>query len=120
MALLRRAQAAVPGRLLGQPAPGGVAAKGDAARAGRGGAIPDGRSRFAAETVRAALNLGHALKGKGQVDEAIACYRKAIELDPKYAAAHNNLGAMLCDKRPTTTEAIACFKKAIELDPKSA
>ena len=43
--------------------------------------------------------LGSALAGKGQVDEAIACYKKAIELDPKYAAAHNNLGAMLCDKK---------------------
>ena len=40
-------------------------------------------------------NLGIALKDKGQVDEAIACYRKAIELDPKFARAHNNLGNAL-------------------------
>ena len=33
-----------------------------------------------------------ALKGKGQLDEAIAGYRKAIELDPKLAAVHINLG----------------------------
>ena len=33
-----------------------------------------------------------ALWAKGQLDEAIACYRKAIELDPKHADAHINLG----------------------------
>ena len=33
--------------------------------------------------VAAHVNLGLALGDKGQLDEAIACYRKAIELDPK-------------------------------------
>ena len=56
---------------------------------------------------------------KGQLDEAIACYRKAIELDPKYAKAHSNLGDALTAKGQVD-EAIACFRKAIELDPKSA
>ena len=37
-------------------------------------------------------NLGIALNGKGQVDEAIASFMKAIELDPKNAPAHSNLG----------------------------
>ena len=40
-------------------------------------------------------NLGTALRGKGQLDAAIACYNKAIELDPKLAMAHNNLGNAL-------------------------
>ena len=62
---------------------------------------------------------GHALKDKGQVDEAIACYKKAIELDPKFAMAHDNLGTALKDKGQLD-EAIACYKKAIELDPKFA
>ena len=53
------------------------------------------------------------------MDEAIACFRKAIELDPKLAAAHNNLGDALADKGQLD-EAIACCKKAIELDPKFA
>ncbi len=65
------------------------------------------------------LNLGNALKGKGQVDEAIACYKRAIELDPKYAMAFNNLGIVLRDK-DQVDEAIACFQKAIELDPNYA
>ena len=56
---------------------------------------------------------------KGQLDEAIACFRKAIELDPKNATAHANLGIALKGKGQVD-EAIACYKKAIELDPKSA
>ena len=32
------------------------------------------------------------LRDKGQMDEAIACFQKAIELDPKNANAHSNLG----------------------------
>ena len=35
--------------------------------------------------------LGNALYHKGQMDEAIACYQKAIELDPKLALARVNL-----------------------------
>ena len=64
-------------------------------------------------------NLGIALMHKGQLDEAIACHKKAIELDPKFASAHSNLGIALEDKGQLD-EAIACYKKAIELDPKFA
>ncbi len=53
------------------------------------------------------------------MDEAIAEYRKAIELDPKYVYAHNNLGMALRDKG-RVDEAIAEWKKVIELDPKNA
>jgi serine/threonine-protein kinase len=66
------------------------------------------------------INLGNALKAKGELDEAIACFRKASELDPKYAAAHVNLGAILCDVTHDYDGAIACFRAAIELDPKVA
>src|SRR5262249_16641473 len=44
------------------------------------------------------LNLGLALRDKGQLDEAIAAFRKAIEIDPKLAQAHGNLGLALKDK----------------------
>ncbi len=39
---------------------------------------------------------------KGQLDEAIACYKKAIELDPKHAPAHNNLGIALATRASRT------------------
>jgi tetratricopeptide (TPR) repeat protein len=51
------------------------------------------------------------------LDEAIACYQKAIDLDPKNAAAHNKLGIVLMASRKVD-EAIACYQKAIDLDPK--
>jgi tetratricopeptide (TPR) repeat protein len=64
-------------------------------------------------------NLGSALYDKGQVDEAIASYRKAIELDPQDAKAPNNLGEVLRAKGQLD-EAIACYHKALDLDPKLA
>jgi len=54
------------------------------------------------------------------LDEAIACYKKGIELDPKKATVHNTLGALLCDMKRDYDGAIACFRKAIELDAKYA
>ena len=35
------------------------------------------------------------LKEQGKLDEAVACYRRALELKPDYAEAHNNLGNRL-------------------------
>jgi tetratricopeptide (TPR) repeat protein len=63
--------------------------------------------------------LGNALLVKNQLDEAIVEYNKAIELDPKYANAHNNRGLALQAKNQWD-EAIKEFKKAIELDPNYA
>jgi tetratricopeptide (TPR) repeat protein len=65
-------------------------------------------------------NLAIALADKGQVDAAIACLRKAIELDPKAAKAHSNLGAYLCDIKRDYDGAIVCFRTAIELEPENA
>jgi tetratricopeptide (TPR) repeat protein len=53
------------------------------------------------------------------VEGAIACYRKAIALDPRNASAHANLGNALADKGEVEG-AIACYRKAIALDPKLA
>ena len=47
---------------------------------------------------------------KGHLDGAIACYKKAIELDPKDAMAHNNLG-IAHDGKGQVDEAIACTRR---------
>ena len=45
-------------------------------------------------------NLGFALAAEGRIDEAIEHYRKALEIKPDYAEAHNNLGCRLGEARP--------------------
>jgi lipoprotein NlpI len=54
------------------------------------------------------------------LDGAIACFHKALDLDPKDASIHGDLGAILCDVKHDLDGAIACFHKALDLDPKDA
>jgi Tfp pilus assembly protein PilF len=63
--------------------------------------------------------LGIALASKGKLDEAIACFRKAIDLEPTNRALHDNLGKALSENGQVD-EAIVCFRKVIDLDPKNA
>ena len=66
---------------------------------------------------RAHYALGFVLADRGQVDEAIAHYRQALEFDDnKYLEAHNNLGLALAG-RGQVDEAIAHYRKALEIDP---
>jgi tetratricopeptide (TPR) repeat protein len=51
--------------------------------------------------------------------EAIECYRKAIELDPNNAITHNDLG-LSWYYQGQDAEAIKSYRKAIELDPNNA
>jgi superkiller protein 3 len=61
-------------------------------------------------------NLGIALKDQGKLEDAIAAYRQAIQLDPKDAAyAYNNLGNALKDQGKLE-EAEAAYRQAIRLD----
>jgi tetratricopeptide (TPR) repeat protein len=61
-----------------------------------------------------------ALLGRHDLDGAIACYKKALELDPTLALTHNNLGTILCDHKHDYDGAMSCFHRAIDLDPKHA
>jgi tetratricopeptide (TPR) repeat protein len=62
--------------------------------------------------------LGNALRTKGDLDGAIAQFREAIRLDPKYVWNRINLGNAL-RKKGDLDGAIAQFGEAIRLDPKS-
>jgi tetratricopeptide (TPR) repeat protein len=61
-------------------------------------------------------NLGAAFKTQGKLDDAIACFRRALELKPDSAEAHNNLGAALNDQGKPE-EAVACYRRALALKP---
>lgn len=60
---------------------------------------------------------GYEAQKKGDYTNAILYYEKAIELNPKEAAAYNNLGATL-DALGEHERAIEKYKKAGEINPK--
>jgi protein O-mannosyl-transferase len=61
-------------------------------------------------------NLGVVLAAEGDRKDAIAHYRAAVALNPKYPEAHNNLGAALAPEGQTD-EAITHFREAFRLNP---
>jgi tetratricopeptide (TPR) repeat protein len=67
----------------------------------------------------ATTTFGNALFQKGQVDDAIAQYQKAVEINPNYVQAHYNLGLALFQKGQLD-EAVAEFQKAVEINPNDA
>ncbi len=54
------------------------------------------------------------MAGRGQVDEAIDHYRKALKIKPDSLEAHYNLGLALAG-RGQVSEAITHFRKALAL-----
>ncbi len=68
------------------------------------------------QTATAQMNLGCALADRGQFDEAIAQYRKALEIEPDHVNAHYNLGLALVE-RGQVEEAIAHYRKALDINP---
>ena len=61
-------------------------------------------------------NLGAAREGQGDLDGALAAYRKAVQLGPAMSTAHRNLGAA-CWKLQEWDCAAGAFERAAELEP---
>jgi tetratricopeptide (TPR) repeat protein len=88
----------------------------------------NGRVRFAdpvAEEVQrqvrgagAELLLARMALREGAVDTALERVRRAIELDPDNASAHNNLAVVL-EAKGQIDEAVAAYREAARLDPSS-
>lgn len=62
------------------------------------------------------FNEGNQLLEEGKLEEAIAIFRRAIEVSPDISWCHQNLGEALA-KLGQLEEAIAAFGRAIELNP---
>jgi Tfp pilus assembly protein PilF len=67
----------------------------------------------------APLNAGVTAAGQERWDEAIQYWKKALELDPGSAAAHNNL-AVAYEKKGASEEAGREYEAALRLDPGNA
>lgn len=68
------------------------------------------------ENARAHVNLGLALKGQGNLAEAMAQYNEALRIKPDYAEAHNNLGNVLA-LQGERGEAVVHWNEALRLKP---
>jgi protein O-mannosyl-transferase len=68
------------------------------------------------DNVEAQLGLGIAHDLKGQLDEAIICYRKVVRLKPDDERAHQKLGSAL-ERLGQTDQALSQFQEAVRLKP---
>jgi serine/threonine protein kinase/Flp pilus assembly protein TadD len=63
------------------------------------------------------LAFGGALARKGDPDQALAAWRVATRLEPRFAAAYSNIGAALLAKGADHQTVAAYYRKAIALEP---
>jgi len=75
-------------------------------------------SQQAPRAPKVRYSYGEALDRAGKTDQAEQEYRAAIELEPDYAMAHNNLATILA-ARGDVAGAIEQYRRAIEADPSS-
>ena len=64
-------------------------------------------------------NLGEIASDDGNLDDAIAYYAKAFEINPHYEPAISNMGSIFY-KQGKYDEAIKCFYQALKIDPDNA
>lgn len=68
------------------------------------------------EEARFYREKGYEVQRSGDLDTAMGYYQKAVELDPLYAAAYNDLGVVY-DIKGLKDRAEKCYLKTINLDP---
>ena len=72
--------------------------------------------RLKPNALESLINEGNVLYAQTKYDEAIACYDRILEVDPKNIDALINKGLAL-SALAKHDEAIACYDKVLELDP---
>ena len=71
------------------------------------------------ETAASLIKKANKLKREGKLSEAVAAYRRCIEISPKSPWPHHNLGEVLFESG-AIDESIVAYREAIKLNPKSA
>ncbi len=61
-------------------------------------------------------NLGFALQRRGELDEAIRCYREALRIKPDNAESFNNLG-IVRERQGRPDEAVDNYRSALRIKP---
>jgi tetratricopeptide (TPR) repeat protein len=61
-------------------------------------------------------SIGTILFNKGNLDEAMVHYQKALQINPGYSTGHNNLGNAFRQKG-RVDEAITQYEQALQIDP---
>ena len=60
--------------------------------------------------------MGLAYGSLGDYNKAIECYKKAVQLDPKYSHPWNNMGVAYY-RLGNYPKAVECLRKSVELEP---
>jgi tetratricopeptide (TPR) repeat protein len=81
--------------------------------------LPESPAAAVPSPARAIFERANALRNAGRYAEAEAAYREAIVLDPRFDAAHNNLGILLA-MQGKTDDAAAEFLTVLRLNPRDA
>ncbi len=82
-------------------------------------ALPLSRKAVTLDPLSAIINTDYAeaLDAAGRFDEALAQYKKAIEIDSAFAVAHIQIGDIHRFARGRLHEAISWYRKGFSLDP---
>ena len=90
------------------------------AQPARGRCLPTGwRCELRPDDAQILCNLGNAERELGNLDQALALCRRAVELDPGSSVAHNKLGLVLVTLGQRD-EAEASYRRALALNPRYA
>ncbi|OGF44986.1 MAG: hypothetical protein A2452_08475 [Candidatus Firestonebacteria bacterium RIFOXYC2_FULL_39_67] len=68
---------------------------------------------------RTLYSLGVLLEHTAKYEEAVACFKKVIAINPRYADAYNYAGYIYADRNEKLEEAVSLISEALKLEPEN-